>query len=176
MKYILDLDHTLLDTDAFATAVAKAGDGAHLVTATIWEKYQAQDFLYSDVLSWLQKKAASDVTILTAYTPALGPEAEAFQRAKVANTGLQQHVASVVMMEGLKGDYAAEIAKQFPPEEIVVFVDDRIEQCLSVQSKLPSAVCCRMIRTHPESIQNGEHKGIYVVHSLSDVDGIIASL
>ena len=176
MKYILDLDHTLLDTTAFADALAKDGRGDEPVNPRMWYDYSAADYLYSDVVPWLQRIQTADILLLTAYTPALGLEAEAYQRAKVDSSGLAALVSEVVFMEGLKGVVAAEIAKQFPPHEPIVFVDDRVEQCLSVKAALPHALCCVMRRDSETKTTAPTLEGMPVVHTLADVDAIIASL
>lgn len=174
MKYLLDFDRTLFDTDAFVAQVERDGRGGALLTPGIWDQYHVQDFLYADVLSWLKTVAREDVYIVTAL--AGGDEAAAFQRAKLASGGFNELVTDTHFVSGLKGEVVAEIAKQFPPEEPIVFVDDRIEQCLSVQACAPQVTVCLMVR-EPESI--GEVSTVQrmpVVHDLSGVDAIITTV
>lgn len=141
MKYITDFDHTLLDTDCFVAAVKKDGRGDILITPEIWKHYNVRDFLYSDVLEWLSLKDKNDLYILTAITPELGSLSEQFQKEKLLSGNFDEYVSEITFMVGMKGEYAAETAKQFPPHEPVVFIDDRPDQCHSVKQYLPNAHC-----------------------------------
>ncbi len=69
-----------------------------------------------------------------------------------------------------------EIAKQFPPEETVVFVDDTIEQCLSVKESLPNSICCLIVRNKSLIDDIEITQDIRVVQCLADVDDIIESI
>lgn len=176
MKYILDFDHTLFDTERFAQTVREDNRADLLITPTIWQFYAVRDFLYDDVLPWMQSKTPASLHILTAMTPEYGPLSCAFQKEKLHSGKFEEFVSDITFMVGEKGETAAEIASQFPPHETTVFVDDRIEQCLSVQQALPQAVCCLMVR---DASQIGDVKtvrGIHVVHTLAEVDGIIEKL
>ncbi|MCA9354917.1 MAG: hypothetical protein KC877_05335, partial [Candidatus Kaiserbacteria bacterium] len=114
--------------------------------------------------------------ILTAAMTRDGKIVMEYQKEKLRCSKLADMVSDVIFSEGNKGVDAASIAEQFPPDETIVFVDDKIEQCLSVQSAVPQAIVCLMVRD-PEQIGNVDSvRGIHVVHTLADVDGIIEKL
>lgn len=176
MKYILDFDRTLFDTDSFISQVEADGKRSILVTTEIWSHYNARDFLYKDVLDWLLSKNKSDIQILTAVTADLGDKADSFQREKLNSANLKKFVSSTTFVTGEKGQSVAEIAKQFPLEEKLVFVDDRIEQCLSVKETMSEVICCLMVR---DKSLIGEVKmvnNLKVVSTLADVDVIMSSI
>jgi hypothetical protein len=174
MKYIFDFDLTLLNTDALKERVFSESNTALVGTADFWCHYNAMDFLYDDVLPWLKKAPKNDVHILTAYKPSQGPGAEAFQCGKVESGGFAELVESVTVMDGMKGPYAVALSKLFPDQEAIVFVDDRLDQCLSVKESLPNAHVCLIVRNgvFPESLP----EGISLIKNLADLDGIIKTL
>lgn len=176
MKYILDFDHTLLDTDAFVNQVTVDEKLKDLIIPEIWKQYNVHNFLYEDVLEWLKSKTPQNLHILTAWTPDLGLQAEAFQREKILSGKFDKLVSSITFVVGEKGKAAAEIASQFPPREPIVFVDDRIEQCLSVKKSIPRAICCLMIRNHSTNHDVREKGDLIVVNTLWDIDDIIRKI
>lgn len=174
MRYLLDFDRTLMDTDRLK-AVTADDDLNHLVgNPEFWEYYRASDFLYPDVMAWLMKKAPEEVHILTAFKPSQGEFAKLFQEGKILSGGFREHVGSVTVMEGQKGAAAREIAAHFPAHEPIAFVDDLIEQCLSVKTALPQAECfviCRHGRAEAQL-----PPGLHYVTCLSEVDAIMDKL
>jgi hypothetical protein len=176
MKFLLDFDRTLFDTDAFIAQVERDGRSDRLITPDIWQEYDVREFLYDDVLPWLATQPRESLHILTAITPTAGAEADAFQREKLRSGGFAELVASVTFVVGEKGEVAGEIASQFPPPEPIIFIDDRIEQCLSVQRALPEAHCCLMVREPAVIGSVAMVRGMTVVHSLAGVDAMIEKL
>lgn len=176
MKYILDFDDTLYDAKSFKELVARDGANSLLFTPEIWQHYDVRTYLHIDTLDWLRQKSKDDLFILTAAMTSDGKTVMEYQKEKLRCSKLGDMVSDIIFSEGDKGVDAASIAKQFPPDETIVFVDDKIEQCLSVQSAVPQAIVCLMVRD-PEQIGNVDSvRGIHVVHTLADVDGIIEKL
>ena len=175
MKYLLDFDRTLMDTDRLRAA-AEDEEKLHLVgNPDFWEHYNATDFLYTDVIAWLVSKDVADVHILTAYKPSQGELAKLYQEGKIGSGGFSDHVGGVTVMDGQKGPVAAGIARQWKEEELVVFVDDLLEQCVSVMGALPQAHCFLMCRSgaRPEAPLPA---GLTAVSSLIEVDAIMDTL
>ena len=171
MKYLIDFDHTLLDTDRFVAQVVADGRENDLVTSGIWQFYNVRDYLYEDVLGWLRSKAKEDLHILTAMTPSLGSESCDFQREKLHSGNFTEFVESITFMVGEKGEAAAEIASQFPPHEPLVFIDDRLDQCLSVKVAIPEAHCFMIVREGDLSVAVPPE--VSVVSNLAEVDVIM---
>jgi hypothetical protein len=171
MKYLLDFDHTLLDTAAFIAQVKKDGRGDIRVTPGIWEFYNVRDFLYDDVLDWFNSKSKESLHILSAMTPELGPESCEFQKEKVSSGNFSGMVESVTLMIGMKGEPAASIAQRWTRHELVIFIDDRLDQCLSVKAALPESFCFLMVREghFPSPLP----PGITAVSTLAEVDAIM---
>ncbi|MBP6924267.1 MAG: hypothetical protein KBB78_01740 [Candidatus Pacebacteria bacterium] len=174
MKYLLDFDHTLMDTEALKTQAFNDGSMALVGTVDFWKHHNVMDFLFSDVREWIMSKPKESLHILTAFKPSQGPNACAFQETKIASGGFSQLVSSVTVMEGEKGRYAVKIAKQFSPLSRIVFIDDRPDQCASVKSHLPDAHCFLMVRYNvcPSNIPDG----VTPVYSLAEVDATMESL
>ncbi|MEY2665238.1 MAG: hypothetical protein RLZZ480_343, partial [Candidatus Parcubacteria bacterium] len=62
-------------------------------------------------------------------------------------------------------------AKQIPPHEPIVFIDDWADQCHSVKTHLPNAHCFMMVRYNVCPPDAGD--GVTPVSSLSEVDAIM---
>lgn len=171
MNYLLDFDHTLMDTERLKREVAREDKLSLVSTPEFWEHYSVLDFLYPDVLPWLKTKPRESLHILTAYKPSQGKRAKSFQEAKIASGNFESLFHSVTVMEGLKGPVAVHIAKEFLPGSGVVFIDDRLDQCLSMKQSLPDALCFLIIRegATPDDVS----PEIYTVTNLAQVDGII---
>lgn len=146
MKYIVDLDHTLLDTEHLKVCALRDNKTNLVGTPEFWEYYCTTDFLFGDVDAWLEEKGKEAVHILTAFKPSQGPLAKEFQEGKTRSGGFSDLFGSVTVVEGLKGEAAAGIAAQFPPNEPLIFLDDRLDQCVSVKEALPHCHCFLMVR------------------------------
>lgn len=170
MKYLLDFDHTLFDTDAFVRAVRLSGTKIPLVSEEIWGEFVAADYLHNDTLDFLKSKNPTDIIILTMVTVSYGELAFPFQKRKVEQEPILSHVQEIEYVDDVKGPRAAEIAKQFPPEEPIVFVDDHIEQCLSVKQHVPQCRCFLLVRDRSVIGDVKSIQDIEVVHSLQEVD------
>src|SRR6056297_1223408 len=115
MKYILDFDHTLLDTTAFVAATKKDGYTLpDIITPDIWKTYNVHDFLYPEVMAWFKSKPKADLHILTAITPELGSLSADFQKEKLRSGNFADLVDGITFMIGDKGSYVHEIAAGEP--------------------------------------------------------------
>ena len=173
MKYILDFDRTLFDTPAYYQKVAELKLEEIQFDPEIWKQIEADEFLYEDVIDWLSTKSQEDLYILTAVNPNYGDGQGTHQKGKLTGSKVEELVSDVVFTQGLKGEHVAEIAKQFPPDETIVFVDDMLEQCVSVKNTLPDTVCCLIVRDESLIEKVDIPEGIKVVRCLSEVDDII---
>jgi hypothetical protein len=172
MKYILDFDRTLFDTDAFKAQVAKDNKTDSLLTPAIWQQYSARDFLYNDVRAWLQKKPLESVVILTALSPEAGPLASEFQKAKLASSGMCDLVSEVIFMVGDKGKYVQDIAAGQP----ACFVDDLLSHHQSVQKYAPYVTSLYMDRAGTVVAQKLVDSNIHLVRNLAEVDAIMGAI
>ena len=146
MDFIFDFDRTLFDTAHFVNEAAPYKESGLYITPAIWDILDATTFVYSDVLSFLQKIGKEHSTILTAMTPTLGPLAREFQKAKLERSGVSAYTRQVIFMEGKKGKYVKEIFSGKP----TIFVDDTLEQLQSVKAFCPEVVCIQIIRPNSE--------------------------
>lgn len=174
MNYLLDFDHTLMDTEALKAQSFHDGSFALVGNPDFWLHHNVMDFLFPDVRAWLASKPKESLHILTAFKSSQGPEACAFQEAKIASGGFSELISSVTVVEGEKGETAVEIAKQFLPHQSLVFIDDRPEQCRSVKTHIPDAHCFLIIRYRisPHDIPDD----VTPVYSLAEVDAIMNSI
>jgi hypothetical protein len=172
MKLFLDFDHTLFDCDRFIADISQVGDLTEYIMPATWEHYDARTYLFPDTLDWLRSKNRSDLHIVTAITSGYGEQAGLYQRAKVKSSGVVELVQSVVYVEDDKGAAVLRMVAD-SLDEVIVFVDDRIEHCLSVKAAVPQSVCCLMVRDPATIGTVSTVQGMYVVHCLTDVDAII---
>ena len=133
MQFILDYDLTLSDYHRFIVDSKPYKSEGTWVTPAIWDILDASEYLYDDVLPFLKSIERTEVRILTARSPVRGPEARAFQKAKLERSGLAEYVSDIVFMEGKKCPYIKEMYHGVP----TVFVDD-----------------------HAGTIENGSHRRV----------------
>jgi hypothetical protein len=174
MKYLIDFDHTLLDTEALKARAVLDGTSSLVGTPGFWRHHNVMDFLFPDVLPWLESKPKESLHILTAFKPSQGPQACAFQEGKIRSGGFCDLVASVTVMEGHKGLAATIISEQFSINEPLAFIDDRFDQCHSVKTALPHAHCFMMVRYNVCPPEAGD--GIIPISCLAEVDAIMDTL
>lgn len=174
MKLILDFDHTLFDTDRFCLDAAAYKESGMWVTPAIWDILSAQDYLFPDVQDFLRTCTREDVSILTAITPSLGPESDAFQRMKVERSGVKEFVSQVEYMIGEKGSWVKNVCDRYP-NEVIVFIDDRTTQLESVRSHCPQARILQMCHEALTSITSDEGGNFPLVHNFTEVSAILES-
>ncbi len=176
MKYFLDFDRTLFDTDAFVVQVEDDEKTDLLSTPQAWQHYQSVPFLFHDAIHFLKDKNPSDITIVTAVTEVAGKDAHGFQKAKVEQSPITEHVGNFVYVVGEKGEIMKELTANIPTDETIVFIDDKIEQCLSVKQLVPHCHCFLMVRNPADS---GAVEGVTdmtIVHTLHDVEAALQLL
>ena len=172
MKYILDFDRTLFDTQAYVATVKQAGlTLEQRITPDIWDQYQVRDFLYPEVLDWLRSKNKADLHILTAISPELGPLATEFQKQKLHSGNFFEFVSDITFMTGDKGSYVKEIAG----DAEAVFLDDKISHHISVHDHAP-AVHCVLIRRPGESSVEAATADFVTVSNLNELDQYIETI
>lgn len=168
MKYILDFDRTLFDTDRFVQAAEPYKAAGEWLTPRIWDTLDARSFLYDDVLPFLEAVPADDVVLLTAWTSSLGPESYAFQETKVQRSGVVPHVHRVVLMEGDKGPYVKRLTEDTP----AVFVDDRIEHLLSARARCSDIHVLQMTRPGVGTLPSDT--SVTVIRALADIQKVVS--
>jgi hypothetical protein len=173
MKYFLDFDRTLFDTDAFVVQAHDDNKTESLSTPEIWHDYRAEPFLYHDAIHFLRDKRPGDVTIVTAVTEIAGKDAHSFQKAKVEQTPVTDHVGAFVYVVGEKGEMMKELTKDFNADETIIFIDDKIEQCLSVKQLVPHCHCFLLVRNPADSGAVQSVTGVTIVHTLQDAEAAI---
>lgn len=168
MRFILDFDHTLFDTNAFSVAAEPYKATGLWVTPQIWDELDARTFLYSDTLDFLNAKQTHELIILSAWTPSLGAESHAFQVSKIDKSGIADLVDKVVVMEGDKGPQVKLLCGGAP----TVFVDDRIDHLLATQAMCPEVTVVQMVR--PEVGMLLGDPSVPVVSSLAELDVLVS--
>lgn len=170
MKYILDFDRTLFNTDELYTHFQTDGLSMTTFIPEVWDTYTAQDYLYPDVVPFLASKQASDIFILTALGDKYGDKILEYQTAKIEQEPIRSLVQEVVYVVHEKDAAAAKIAKQYAPQETIVFVDDLLAHCVAVKKALPHSHCFLMQRDSTAIPVELEDLPITLVHTLKEVD------
>ncbi|MCD5381996.1 MAG: hypothetical protein LR017_01620 [Candidatus Pacebacteria bacterium] len=165
MRYLLDFDRTLFDTDAFKKAVLKAGYA--LGTPESLEKVDASRFVFSDALTFLKTHAKEDMYIVSSCTGFQSVYDRAYQSAKIAKSRVDAYVADVIVVEDTKVDAVVSLA-----DGETVFVDD--------MDKHLSAVAARCPEVHVVHIGRSAHypttRTVPSIASLSELDATIEAL
>jgi len=166
MKYILDFDRTLFDTELLYEAFARDGIDRNILEPVIWESYQAKDYLYSDTLPFLNQHDPSDLIILSAYGTKYGPQVRQYQQGKVEQKPITDLVSQIHFVEHDKATMMQTIAASCNPDDQLVFVDDLIEHCVAVQTAIPNCQCYLIQRNNAtQSLPDG----ITVIQSLTQL-------
>lgn len=153
MKYILDFDRTLFDTESFYRASEAAGFHPEALDVAVWQQLQVTDFIYSDALTFLKQQQPKDVVILTATSEyKYGPAVTAYQKAKVEQEPVNTLVSEVVYVDLDKGPAIQSIAAHWEEDEPVVFVDDLLANCLAAVEVLPG--CRSFVMTRGSQLPN----------------------
>jgi len=147
MKYILDFDRTLFDTELLYQRFARDDVDKNVLVPAIWESYQAKDFLYPDTVPFLTQHDPGDLIILTAYGTKYGDQVCEYQQAKVEQTPILDLVSQIHFVEHDKAAIMQTIATTYGPSEPLVFVDDLLEHCLAVKAAVPDCQCYLIQRT-----------------------------
>ena len=172
MKYVLDFDRTLFDTEALYAAFVRDGVDYTQLSPDMLQGYQAADFLYPDTVPFLQQHQPSDVMILTAYNTAYGAQARAFQQAKVEQVPIRDLVSDIHYVEQDKAQSMRTIAADCVAGEQLVFVDDLLEHCASVKAAVPHCHCFLMQR---QASSLTPPPGISIISSLHQIDELLAA-
>lgn len=176
MKYILDFDRTLFDVEKLYESLDKCNQSQLAGTVESFSHVSIPDFLFADVAAFFLNKNPEDMYIVSS-TSGLSAQWETeYQTAKIFASGLAKKVAEVRVLAGDKGIEALKIVEQFSAPETIIFVDDRIEHCLSVKLALPRAYCFLMVRNKEVIGDTDVVQGIPVVHTLKEVDDSILSI
>jgi len=170
MKYILDFDRTLFDTERLYAAFANDGVDRNILVPDIWQSYQAKDFLYDDALEFLQSHTPDDLIILTAYGTKYGDQVKQYQQAKVAQEPVLSLVKQIYYVESDKVAQMQVIRAQFDLAEQLVFADDLLDHCVAVQSCIPNCTSLWVRRTDDQPAPPTDIKAI---SSLSELDAMI---
>jgi phosphoglycolate phosphatase-like HAD superfamily hydrolase len=167
MQYIFDFDHTLFDTARFVYDARAYKENGTLITPAIWDTFDATTYLYDDVIPFLERVGKENVRILTAITPSLGAESEAFQRAKLERSGIGAYVRDIQFLVGEKGQTVASMYE----EVSTTFVDNMLHQVQSVQVACPSVRCIQIMRPNPLGLNemDGMHPTVTTITTLYEI-------
>jgi hypothetical protein len=176
MKYILDFDRTLFDVEKLYQELEAIGKSEIAGTQESLSLIPMSDLLFPDVLDFFNEKNSDDIYILSSAKGLTAQWETDYQAAKIAATGIDAKVCQVRVVEGKKGAEALEIAHLFSSEETIVFVDDRLENCLDVKSVLPKVYCFLVIRDEVIPEYDYAGVGVSVVHTLTEVNDSMMTL
>lgn len=174
MKLILDFDRVIFNFDAYIADVQKHGLTDIYVTPRVWDVLKVTDYLFSDAMAFIKNIPKEDMTIISAMSPHLGPEAREYQRRKLAESGMDTYVSKIIVMEGDKAPYVEE---HYVPGVVTVFIDDKVDHLWSVKNHIPEIVCIQLVRPGG-SLESGisDSREIPVVEDFAGVNAIIKTL
>lgn len=172
--FILDFDRTLFDVDALYQALDTAGL-RHLAGSSESVAHCAMhEFLFPDVEPFFVTKEPAQLRILSSVVGLSQSWEVDYQVAKIAASGLSKRVAEVRVVAGEKGPVVREwCTQQGVSNSPIVFIDDRIEHCLSVQECAPTAQPILLVRNPSVVGPVSRVHGIPVVHTLAAVDDVV---
>ncbi len=146
MIFALDFNRTLFDTDRDLALIRERGLEHQIGDPIVHTVIDPAPFLYEDVAAFFAALSRTDaVYIVSAVTARYGPLSMAYQRDKIARTGVADIVADVVLIGDSKVAALEKIAADFPNQEIV-FVDDMVDHLIDIQHALPRVHCIHMER------------------------------
>lgn len=176
MKYILDFDRVLFDHDRLRTVMEEKELMHVYAEPGLWDYISPADFLYDDAIDFLQQYVKEDLYIVSAYTGRIGPNAEPYQERKLADSGIGQFVAEVIVMDGPKSPFVQRCAG----DDRAIFVDDKRKYVEEVQIACPNVTCIQLLRPNAARTTFDEPADesilIPVVSDLSEVSAIIKKI
>ncbi len=180
MTVLLDFDRTIFDTDTFIDYCFKklpslkdhigeelelaALANSHILNGNLrFEPGELRQFLYPDVMAFLEKRNPQDLAILTWGN-------EDLQRSKVESTGIVDRFSRVVYTSELKGHA---IKKLLPLPQPIVFVDDDGMQLDSVAAEVPEVMRVWMRRV---LVRAAPTVDCTPVESMEELDAFLGNL
>jgi len=176
MKYFLDFDRTLFDVETLYLELEKTKQRHLAGTQASFQCVSFPELVFSDVADFLRTKNLEDIFIVSSTLGLSAQWDEQYQRQKITEAGMDTKVNKVFVLSGDKTKIIKEAIGQFPESEQVIFIDDRIEHCLSVKQALPDSYCFLITRGESAGESDGYLQGIPVVHTLAEVDDRIKAL
>jgi len=169
MRYVLDFDRTLFDTERsyvrFEERGLVAGDPA------AWEVLDSAEFLYPDTRQFLERtRGVHPMAVLTfADTETYGPANSVFQRTAVERA-VGQYVDEIVCTED--PDKSKHVSL-FRSGEPVVFLDDTPAMLECVAAAHPHVLCVHVRR--PETKHYDTETSFVTVSSLDDIEAVLSA-
>jgi FMN phosphatase YigB (HAD superfamily) len=168
MILAFDFDRTLFDTDADVVAMTSQGVADRIGDPYVNTIVDPTPFLYPDTIPFLESYNRRCLYVVSAITARYGPLAEAYQKDKIARTGVEAHVSEVLLTGDSKVAALSSLVEKHRGEQ-VVFIDDKTDVILEVYEALPEVVCIHMVRAGAKRMSETSLPGrIPVVHSLAE--------
>ena len=123
-------------------------------------------YIFPDVFDFIEAVGSDNLNVLS-----FGEQE--FQGRKIRNSNIQNHIKNIFITETSKCDVISDLIKS-KKNEVVYFIDDRIEQIVEVKKKFPHIITIFLKR--PEARYQEMVKGDccdHEAHDLKEVEKII---
>ena len=171
MRYILDFDRTLLDTDKLKLAQLQQFGVDKIGTLESLKNINIADFLFPDSIDFLKTHEKKDISIVSSCLGITKMWDVNYQKEKVKLSGVANYVNIVHVVADAKNSIVQSIYDGSP----TVFVDDMSLHLLNAKEVLPELRIVQIARvgalraTHKE--KNVEK--ITTIENLNELDAII---
>jgi len=169
MKYILDFDRTILDTDSLKKIQADKFGLDVLGTLDSFEDINIEGLFFEDAVEFLQSHKKQDMCVVTSCTGITGICWPEFQKKKLELSNIKKYVDDVFVVPKQKDEVIRRISKGGP----AIFVDDYVVYLDLVKEKVPGVETVHLLR---DNILKSEEKSRYKhkeIKLLTELDAII---
>lgn len=170
MKYILDFDRTVFDTDALYKRLDEQKRSTEAGTLASLESLgDISDLVFSDAMIFFTAHNKTDLCIVSSCKGKSGNWERTYQEKKIEHSGISKFVDQVLVVESGKVAVISELVKKF--SEDTVFVDDMLEHLETLNSVDKNLKLVQIKRNPLASTGN-----FPVISQLSELDAIIREL
>ena len=170
MKYILDFDRTILDTDSLKRKQAEMFGPEVLGTLDSMDGIDIESFFFADAVEFLNTHNMEDIYIVTSCVGITGMWNIEYQKKKLKISGIYKNVNQVFVVSESKD----KAIKSIPGVETgAVFVDDFTNHLDVVKYMLPDIETVKITR---KDVLKSEEKSKYKhkeIKLLTELDAII---
>ena len=166
MKYILDFDRTIFDTDRLYKELESTGNRDLAGTIESLDKLNVPDLIFADAIKFISMHNKLDIVVVTSCLGKTAVWDKSYQEEKIKRSGIRDLVGVVDVVVGEK---PKAVLKHIQTDRCV-FVDDMEKHLLSVKKAIPEIICVQISRTKNLDEKTSE---FVQISTLAELDVII---
>jgi hypothetical protein len=163
MKYILDFDRTIFDTERLYEELSKVGARDIAGTVDSLDLLDVPSLVFADAQRFLITHNKNNIVVLSSCTGEIDTWDHEYQLEKIYRSGIKDLVSNIVVVTSEK----SQLLVKYKGDEECVFVDDIMGHLLAVKKVVPEVICVLMDRDNMNGLDQTDFLNI---SSLDDLD------